>query len=624
MKYLFAFCLVFLSVVAVAQHTEGILFTASDGGDSTRLVQDSILVYLNENGESGRDTIRVAQMLAEIRADQVSVESNSFTQQTVLAVLEFLLVQIQNDGDTDSTNELQTLSYVNNVVGLTGQSGQITQQEINYWQKNNDNLFHNGTASVGAPALEKGEKFYVNGGVITRTNGTNDYRFTGLNDNVPAIVEADDVLVIPMNVGGVYATINVDFFFYSTSSYSNSHAKFTVNFYAFNGSSSNSKNIIVEGHNPFSDVRLLRFGGNEYGLAFFGYSTAAVERIRTAIDYRHRFGNNYIPAPNYRISQADLSNLGDQLAPLTNSDNVQKLFKINGKISAQTDNYPASTKFAVLDNQDRIGFRTFDPASLTRFDFIPSSNALRNNTGQRLGMNTNAQYTLDILDPSTNFPYPARFKNSFGSSGKEMIIRGDRFFAGWQSGEDLSTHAGVISNNDHIFIGKTNKQFIARDNQVFSFPPISVTPSGSIASSLYARSFSVGSTEPRWIDSASNDYSLGYAWDASSQKYLTNDRHKGKRVTIAIIELASLPANQTLLIDLGDVPDKVASMNLSFRQGAEEFYSGGGDVNFGTNSENFKIKRPNTTSSFFAVTNTSLSTAISNIEITLRYTKNTN
>lgn len=238
--------------------------------------------------------------------------------------------------------------------------GQIVA--LHKWNEDADGINYTADrVSIGSVQSERGEVLFVDGAIIEKT-GAKSYRYSNINNQIPATSNADDVLVIPIWGGGCYFDITINWFFYQVSTIANTASEFNITFYGFNGNGFNSNNIRVSGHNPFSSVKLVGFGQNMYGLCFYGYNGVALNNLQVEIAYTHLYSNSFIVQENYVIRESEIVGTMTDLNPTTNEDTVENLYTVFGKIRQTVQpNLPSGTKFAVFDADGVIGYRDYTP-----------------------------------------------------------------------------------------------------------------------------------------------------------------------------------------------------------------------------------------------------------------------
>lgn len=320
------------------------------------------LISVLKNGNTF-NIVLISLEQGNINASNIDITNGTFVGQDLETVLENInTIANTPDGDGDSGNELQNLSVSGDDINISSGTG-ITKNQVNHWTKSGTKVYYNNEVAIGTTGFNKGEQLAVNGGKIHKTNDVNKYCVTGFNDNVPTTLNTDDVLIVPISGGGNRFSVNMKFFKNIVSGVSDI-SDISVNFYTFNGNLSNSRAINVIGNNPFSDIKLLYFGNNQYAIGLYGYNTASIVKIETEVCYKHLYSNSYTPAPNYVEQETNLTGGGSTLLPLTNSSAANKRFDIFGELSMETNELPESTKFAVLDTASGnvVGHRFFDPS----------------------------------------------------------------------------------------------------------------------------------------------------------------------------------------------------------------------------------------------------------------------
>lgn len=111
-------------------------------------------------------------------ADEVDIVDGAFINSDVEAALDILHAQDVADDDKDDENELQTLSYTtanDGTINLSGQTGTVSQSEINYWDRVGTEVHYPNSIYVGGTFKGGAGAEFLSGGVADMNDTSNSY-----------------------------------------------------------------------------------------------------------------------------------------------------------------------------------------------------------------------------------------------------------------------------------------------------------------------------------------------------------------------------------------------------------------------------------------------------------------
>lgn len=325
-----------------------------------------------------------------------------------------------DDDDASSTNELQTLSFASGAIGLTGQAGSVTQAQLNYWIKSSNNLYYNtGNIGIGS-SIAPESRLHLNSGGLNTSNGL-------------TLTQGGSTYLTSSNVSNLF-----------NSTYILHNVKFQNGWINYNNNHPSAAVVL----NSATDKSVINFYTSKLNGGGFGNLVA-------------------------RFDEEGRLSLGGQVA--SHRLDVQGTARLRSML-----NYGNSTKFAVLGEttNDVIGYRTFDPDAINSyFTYNNTTDALYNNTGTKLGINTTSpDYALHVV--GTNFN-SARFGNVTGSS---LFINNNNTAASlrnFASGSGQGIDLNSVSNS--IVFNSENKNLYWSEKGVLLFQDTDLTAATALS-----------------------------------------------------------------------------------------------------------------------------------------------
>lgn len=298
------------------------------------------LISVLKNGNTFNTVVISGSQGGNIDASSVDITNGTFVGQDLEQVLENLNTAANTpDGDGDSGNEIQDADAVNVTDGAY--NGQNVEQALNtldakdYWTLGAENqISRNSKVVIGSNTgyADKGEIQFIDGKTVQILNN-NSYVITGCNSNVPEKIDTSNVLIIPFQGGGVHVNYKIKFFNYNQVNSNNVMSEYDITCFTFNYDEVNSIGINVNGADLFYKVKIIPYGNNQYGIAFYGYNDNSISFIKTEVVVKYNYNYaSFNTLDNYLTTEKSLLIYDTEIAPVTSSDYNNRVFNVDGQL----------------------------------------------------------------------------------------------------------------------------------------------------------------------------------------------------------------------------------------------------------------------------------------------------
>ena len=310
-----------------------------------------------------------------------------------------------DDADADAQNELQTLSYSNGVIGLTGQAGNITQSELNYWSSTVTELNSNAKSLVAV---------------------TNNDKLSFYENDVP---QADAYFKLGNITGQTGKYIPTIFL---------------------------KRNSTVSGFG----ATIISDALSNDGIPSLTISSRVNNSSST---------NPILVLKNLSSNRFEVSSIGDII------------YSGSAKQGTRTANN-TSTDFAVWRADGTLDTRTFDPANINSYlDYDTNLDALYNNTGSKLGINTTTPAHAFHVANTQSSEYSVLFEKS---SRKDFFIRNSSLYSSISNTTSSITGSRFAMADDYAQIGVGQGAYTYYNTRMV-FPLASSDPSATAGTLWY-------------------------------------------------------------------------------------------------------------------------------------------